>query len=68
MGDAIRFASKSEGLLRQILAAGGISVPEKIDLELPKYLDNRGTKKLMFKKDQEFSDPFGLEALFTGLP
>jgi nitrite reductase (cytochrome c-552) len=68
MGDAIRFASKSEGLLRQILASGGIAVPEKVDLELAKYLDNRGTKKLMFKKDQEMPDPFGLEAVFTGLP
>jgi nitrite reductase (cytochrome c-552) len=68
MGDAIRFASKSEGLLRQILAMGGFPVPEKIDLELPKYLDNRGTKKLMFKKEQELPDPFGLESLFSELP
>jgi nitrite reductase (cytochrome c-552) len=68
MGDAIAFASKSEGLLRQMLARGGVAVPEKVDLELHKYLNNRGERKLKFKKEQELPDPYGLQKLFTRTP
>jgi len=45
-------------MLRQGLTASGIVVPVKIDLELPKYTDNRGAKKLMFNPEQELKDPF----------
>ncbi len=68
MGDAIAFAGRSEALLRQILAAGGVPIPEKVNLELKKYLNNRGEKNLMFKPGQEFPDPFGLQKLFSQLP
>ena len=65
MGDAIAYASQSEKLLRQMLASKGIDPGENIKLELAKYLNNRGKKKLMFKADQEFRDPFGLQEEFT---
>lgn len=61
LGDAISFASKSEALLRQTLSQAGVMVPAKVDLELPKYLNNRGEKKLNFKPEQEFKDPFGTQ-------
>jgi len=64
LGDAIAFAQKSESLLRQVLAGQGVEVPIHVDLELEKYLNNRGDKKLMFKKDQEFPDPFGIQSFF----
>jgi nitrite reductase (cytochrome c-552) len=58
LGDAALQAGQAEALLRQALTAGGIAVPAKIDLELSKYTDNRGAKKLMFKPEQELKDPF----------
>ena len=58
LGDAASHAGKAEGLLRQALAKAGITVPEKVDLELAKYVNNRGTKKLMFKPQDEIKDPF----------
>ncbi len=57
LGDATRQAGKAEGLLRQTLTKAGIEVPIKVDLELAKYLNNRGTKKLMFKPEHEIKDP-----------
>jgi len=41
LGDAIAYAEKAEGLLRQALTKAGVNVPLKVDLELKKYLDNR---------------------------
>lgn len=64
LGDAIAFSGKSEALLRQVLAESGVNVPEVINLELKKYLNNRGKKKLMFKADQEVKDPFGIQKEF----
>lgn len=58
LGDAALHAGQAEALLRQGLTAAGIAVPVKIDLELSKYTDNRGAKKLMFKPEQELKDPF----------
>lgn len=58
LGDATSHAGKAEGLLRQALAKAGVTVPEKVDLELAKYVNNRGTKKLMFKPQDEIKDPF----------
>jgi nitrite reductase (cytochrome c-552) len=64
LGDATAFASRAEALLRGALANAGVDVPEKIDLELAKYLDNRGEKKLNFIPSQEVKDPFGTQASF----
>jgi len=56
-GDALAFSGKAEGLLRQALAKAGVNVPIKVDLELSKYLDNRGEKKLMGNPAFEIKDP-----------
>ena len=58
LGDAALHAGQADALLRQALTAAGVAVPAKIDLELSKYTDNRGTKKLMFNPGQEMKDPF----------
>jgi nitrite reductase (cytochrome c-552) len=65
LGDATAFAGKAEGLLRQALAKAGIDVPIMVNLELHKYLDDRGKKKLMFDPDVEIKDPFGLQDRFV---
>lgn len=59
LGDAMMFAGKADGLLRQALTKAGVDVPVKVDLELAKYTNNRGAKKLMFKPEQELKDPYG---------
>lgn len=59
LGDASTYAGKADGLLRQALTKAGVDVPVKIDLELSKYTNNRGAKKLMFKPEQELKDPYG---------
>lgn len=58
LGDALTHAGKADGLLRQALTGAGVTVPAKIDLELPRYVNNRGAKKLMFKPEHEIKDPF----------
>ncbi len=58
LGDANRHAGKAEGLLRQALAKSGVDVPVKVDLELAKYVNMRGAKKLMFKPEHEIKDPW----------
>jgi len=64
LGDSIAFATKAEGFLRQALAKAGVEVPLKIDLELSKYLDDRGEKKIKWDKSQEFKDPSGVQDMF----
>lgn len=61
LGDAVAFASKAEALLRQALAKAGVAVPAEVNLELAKYLNNRGVKPLNFKPEEEFKDPFGIQ-------
>ncbi|GAB5046443.1 ammonia-forming cytochrome c nitrite reductase subunit c552 [Thermodesulfovibrio sp. TK110] len=61
LGDAVSYASKSEAVLRTMLAKAQVQVPVNIDLELKKYLNNRGEKKLNFKPEQEFKDPYGTQ-------
>jgi nitrite reductase (cytochrome c-552) len=61
LGDAVAFAGKAEGLLRQALAKSGIDTPVTVNLELEKYLDGRGKKKLAFDKKVEFKDPYGVQ-------
>ncbi|WP_224982939.1 ammonia-forming cytochrome c nitrite reductase subunit c552 [Geomonas agri] len=58
LGDAMSHAAAAERLLRELLVKAGVDVPAKVDLELAKYLNNRGVKKLMFKPEQEIKDPF----------
>ena len=64
LGDSVAFAGKAEALLRQALAKAGIDVPIKVDLELKKYLDNRGEKKLKFDPKVEVKDPSGIQERF----
>jgi len=61
LGDAVAFAEKAEGLLRQALAKAGVDTPIKVDLELDKYVNGRGQKKLAFQKKMEFKDPYGTQ-------
>jgi len=72
-GDSVAFAEKSGALLRQALTKAGVEVPVDANLDLAKYLQNRGVKKLNFKPDEEFKDPFGIQNMLTpaaslGLP
>lgn len=64
LGDSVAFASKAEGLLRQALAKAGVDVPLKVDLELAKYLDNRGEKHLMGNPAFEIKDPTHVQDQF----
>ena len=64
LGDSIAFAAKSEGYLRQALAKAGVDVPVQVDLELSKYLDQRGEKKLGGSPELEFKDPMGIQERF----
>ncbi|HAA03093.1 MAG TPA: hypothetical protein DCE18_06955, partial [Syntrophobacteraceae bacterium] len=71
--DAVAMASKSEGLLRQALAKAGVDLPQDIHLEMAKYLSDRGVKKLKFRPEFEFADPYGIQPMLTpvssqGLP
>jgi nitrite reductase (cytochrome c-552) len=60
LGDGVAFAEKSEALLRQALTKAGVDVPMVIDLELRKYLDDRGKKKLKFDPKVVIKDPYGV--------
>jgi nitrite reductase (cytochrome c-552) len=64
IGDSVAFAGKSEALLREALAKAGIDVPLKVDLELGKYVQARGEKKLKFKSGMEIKDPYGVQERF----
>ena len=64
-GDAVAMAAKSEALLRQALAGAGVAVPADINLEMAKYLNDRGNKKLKFRPEFEFKDPFNNQDLLT---
>jgi nitrite reductase (cytochrome c-552) len=64
-GDAVSMAAKSEALLRQALVKAGVEVPADIDLEMAKYLNDRGNKKLKFRPEFEFTDPYDNQKLIT---
>jgi nitrite reductase (cytochrome c-552) len=64
LGDSIAFGSRAEAYLRQALTKAGIEVPLKVDLEIMKYVDQRGTKKLKFDPTLEVKDPYGLQDKF----
>ena len=57
LNDATRYAASADAQLRQLLAQAGEKVPEKIDLELSKYTNMRGSKKLMFRPEHEIKSP-----------
>ena len=46
------------------MTQAGVSVPIKVDLEIKKYVDQRGEKKLPFDPALEFKDPYGLQEKF----
>jgi len=64
LGDSVAFATKSEALMRQALAKAGVDVPMVVNLELDKYLNERGKKKLMFNAKEEVADPLGVQYRF----
>ena len=57
LNDASKHAAAAETQLRTLLAQAGEKVPEQIDLELSKYTNNRGGKKIMFKPEHEIKSP-----------
>jgi nitrite reductase (cytochrome c-552) len=65
LSDSTAFATKAEGLLRQALTKAGVEVSAEIDLELEKYLNDRGETKVQFQKDQVVEDPFGNQRRFN---
>lgn len=64
-GDAVAMASRCEGLLRQALVSSGVAIPADIKLEMAKYLNERGTKKLKFRPELEFKDPYHIQEWLT---
>ncbi|WP_373498539.1 ammonia-forming cytochrome c nitrite reductase subunit c552 [Desulfococcus sp.] len=64
LGDSLAFGTRAEAYLRQGLAKAGVDVPLKVDLEIMKYVDQRGEKKLPFNPDLEFKDPMGIQEKF----
>jgi nitrite reductase (cytochrome c-552) len=62
--DSIAFAVKSEGFLRQILAKVGTDTAMKVELDMAKYLDDRGGKKLKGEPAIEIKDPMNLQDMF----
>ena len=57
LDDSLKYAAAADAELRQLLAQSGVKVPAQIDLELAKYTNNRGAKKLMFKPEHEIKAP-----------
>ncbi|HSM73079.1 MAG TPA: ammonia-forming cytochrome c nitrite reductase subunit c552, partial [Desulfobacterales bacterium] len=64
LGDSVAFGTRAEAYLRQALTQAGVDVPLKVDLEIMKYVDQRGEKKLRFDPSLEFKDPYGLQEKF----
>ncbi len=64
LGDSVAFATKAEAFLRQALMQAGEEVPLTVDLQLAKYLNDRGEKKLQNAPAVEFKDPMGLQERF----
>lgn len=64
LGDSIAFGTRAEAYLRQALTRAGVDVPIKVDLEIMKYVDLRGEKKLRFDPKLEFKDPMGIQERF----
>ena len=67
LGDAIAMTSEAKAILRSELQKANVDVPIMIDLELEKYLNNRGEKMLKFKHEQEFKDLFGTQEIIVSI-
>lgn len=65
LSDSTAFATKAEGLLRQALTKANVELPVEIDLELEKYLNDRGETKVQFMPEQVVADPFGNQVRFN---
>jgi len=50
-------SARGRGLSAPGLTKAGVDVPIKVDLEIMKYVDQRGTKKLKFDPTLEVKDP-----------
>jgi nitrite reductase (cytochrome c-552) len=61
LGDSVAFATKAEALLRQALMKAGVDVPLIVNLELNRYVDQRGKNKLKYDPQVVIHDPFGIE-------
>ena len=61
LGDSVAFATKAEAFLRQALTKAGVEVPLIVNLDLNKYLDERGKKKIKYNPNVLINDPFGIE-------
>ena len=57
LNDSLKYAATADAQLRHLLTQAGENVPAQIDLELAKYTNNRGAKKLMFKPEHEIKSP-----------
>ena len=57
--DASTHAAAADARLRRMLTQAGVRVPDKIDLELKKYTEGRGAKKLRFRPEHEIKIPEG---------
>lgn len=65
LGDSVAFGTRAEAHLRQALSRASVNVPLKVDLEVLKYVDQRGPGgKLRFNPALEFKDPYGLQDKF----
>ena len=64
LGDVLAYANKAETLLRQTLTTQKVKIPEFVNLELDRYINKRGSKKLNFIKNQELKDPYGTQKVF----
>jgi hypothetical protein len=58
-------SGKADALIRQALGKAGVAVPVDVNLDLAKYLNNRGVKPLNFQPKAEFTDPFGNQDKLT---
>ncbi len=56
--DAASYSSRCNGILRELLTGAGVTVPDEVDLELAKYLVDRGEAKLGYVASQRFIDPY----------
>lgn len=59
LSDSISFASECEKMTVKILQENGVDY-NSIKLSLMNHLNNRGKKRLNFKPEEEFKDPYNL--------
>ncbi|MCE5203332.1 MAG: ammonia-forming cytochrome c nitrite reductase subunit c552 [Actinomycetia bacterium] len=57
--DATEQAEQAEKILRDLLTRNGVAVPDEVPLELREYTDDRGVRRLDFRREQYIPDPTG---------